>query len=240
MKKILTLTIALLSLGILENSAGAATKRSKAIHFTGKEDDRLKQLVSQHGMNDWKAVAAQMPNRDARQCRDRYMSYLAPHINKEPFTPEEDRKIEMLYNKHGPYYATIAREAGYGRTSAAVKNRLQKLRVMHNREMLRSQIELQKRQIITAVMPSPGALAESKKARLVFTIEQAAAELQQMIPPQNQTKSREQTGTTREMSRTGSNTEGSMTKDTNTSEDEKMPYYPQDLDECMNGELDFM
>ena len=46
-----------------------------------QEDDALSHLVGSHGEARWKDVAAHIPNRSPRQCRDRWRNYLTPVWN---------------------------------------------------------------------------------------------------------------------------------------------------------------
>lgn len=38
----------------------------------------------------WSDIAACIPGRVGKQCRERYHNHLDPNINKGPWTPEED------------------------------------------------------------------------------------------------------------------------------------------------------
>ena len=90
--------------------------------FTEEEDAKLIQLVSFFGQNSWKMVAANIPGRTQRQCRERYKTYLAPGIKKTPWTKEEDELLLRKYNELGPKWAIIATFFA-GRTDNTIKNR---------------------------------------------------------------------------------------------------------------------
>jgi hypothetical protein len=71
--------------------------------FNPTEDIRLADLVHLHGVNCWQRIAADMPRRNARQCRDRWNHYLAkqvPHheckMNGSPLFPAA--KVDSLLN----------------------------------------------------------------------------------------------------------------------------------------------
>jgi hypothetical protein len=47
------------------------------------EHEKLESLVQQHGCEkNWAKVAAQMPNRTGKQCRERWLNHMKPGIVK--------------------------------------------------------------------------------------------------------------------------------------------------------------
>lgn len=95
-------------------------------NFSPEEDDRLRQLVSRYGPNDWSVIAGEMPNRTSRQCRERWRQYLSPDIVASEWTQEEDRQIVNMYLKIGPKWTQISQMLS-NRTPISVKNRLKQL-----------------------------------------------------------------------------------------------------------------
>ena len=93
--------------------------------FTQEEDANLKSLVAKLGVKLWDEVALYMPNRTARQCRDRYNNYLFKEITHQPWTPEEDRIILEKYKEYGSHWVKIAKFLN-GRSGNNVKNRWHK------------------------------------------------------------------------------------------------------------------
>ncbi|CAG8444776.1 1866_t:CDS:2 [Acaulospora morrowiae] len=89
--------------------------------FNPEEDAKLLAYVGDHGARRWSKVAAHVETRDAKQCRERYFGHLAPDVNKEPFTSEEQVKIYELVKK-GCKWNDIARQLGNGRIPNNVKN----------------------------------------------------------------------------------------------------------------------
>jgi hypothetical protein len=65
-----------------------------------------------------------MSERTPHAIRDRWINYLAPHIRKDPWTPEEDQMLIAKREELGPRWAKIAQFLP-GRTSLHVKNRWQ-------------------------------------------------------------------------------------------------------------------
>jgi hypothetical protein len=90
--------------------------------FTPQEDVLLRQAVESRRLNNWAEVARRLPNRTARQCRDRYNNYLSTERLHRPWTFAEDLSIIKIYNAWGPKWSIIATYLP-GRTSVEVKNR---------------------------------------------------------------------------------------------------------------------
>jgi hypothetical protein len=82
-------------------------------------------LVGQLGTARWERIASEMPLRTAKQCRDRYVNYLADNLCDDEWTAAEDAVIFQKMREIGPKWATIARFL-HGRSENAVKNRWHK------------------------------------------------------------------------------------------------------------------
>jgi hypothetical protein len=65
------------------NSGRRLFRRSR---FIPEEDELLKRLVAQYGTKDWHRIQEVLPDRNVRQCRDRWNHYLA-HESDEPAPP---------------------------------------------------------------------------------------------------------------------------------------------------------
>lgn len=96
--------------------------RSPREKFTEQEDALLVKLVESSEIRNWVKIAEQMNGRTARQCRERYDGYLAPHVIKRDWTEEEDKLLLQKYAELGSKWATIA-TFFLGRTNTNVKNR---------------------------------------------------------------------------------------------------------------------
>lgn len=96
--------------------------KSTKHHFSQQEDKKLRNLVAEYGIHDWISISKNMPGRNQRQCKDRWMKFLSPDINRKPFTKEEDDLIIAEYNKIGPQWVRITALLP-GRSDASVKAR---------------------------------------------------------------------------------------------------------------------
>jgi hypothetical protein len=90
--------------------------------FEPQEDERLRCLVDKFGAQDWVWIASHMPHRTARQCRERYKTYLCPEVNVTPWTEEEDRLLLSKYAANGSKWADF-RPFFEKRTVNNIKNR---------------------------------------------------------------------------------------------------------------------
>ncbi|KAK8884853.1 hypothetical protein M9Y10_043974 [Tritrichomonas musculus] len=90
--------------------------------WSKEEDEKLKKLVEEFGVNDWRHLAKKMEGRNSRQCRERYQYYLNPSLIRGQWTREEDELIISLRNNLGPQWMKISKYFEH-RTDAMIKNR---------------------------------------------------------------------------------------------------------------------
>jgi hypothetical protein len=85
-------------------------------------------------MASWKQIAFFMPNRSARQCRERWKNYLIPGLNFSPWTWKDDALLREKFNELGPKWAQIVKFFP-GRTDTNCKNRWQQLQTRERRRL---------------------------------------------------------------------------------------------------------
>ena len=86
-----------------------------------EEDSLILNLIEIYG-NSWSKISKIIKTRNGKQIRDRYTNVLAPNINKNKFSPEEDILLLNLYQKFGPKWSKI-HTYFKDRTTDMIKNR---------------------------------------------------------------------------------------------------------------------
>ena len=95
--------------------------------FTTEEDSKIGKLVATYGLDNWATIADLIPNRSARQIKERWFNYLCPLVNRSDWTSEEEEKLLRLIEEHGKKWRTIAKFFN-GRTDVNLKNRYRLLK----------------------------------------------------------------------------------------------------------------
>lgn len=96
------------------------TKRPKNI-WGPEEDQKLLELIDVYGPSKWSTIAASMPGREGKQCRERWHNHLNPAILKEQWTESEDLRLFLLYKLYGSKWSVLSFMFN-GRTDNSIKN----------------------------------------------------------------------------------------------------------------------
>jgi hypothetical protein len=65
--------------------------------WTAEQDEKLKELVSQHGMG-WTKIGEVFGERNGKQCRERWYNHLDPAVNKGEWTVEVTELFDITYS----------------------------------------------------------------------------------------------------------------------------------------------
>ena len=101
--------------------------------FNPREDGHLKRLVEQYGTRDWKLISRKMKNRTPKQCRDRYVNYLASSFKSSEWTKEEDDTLCDLVRMFGTRWNMIHTVMGE-RAPNHLKNRWHKVLSLRDKQ----------------------------------------------------------------------------------------------------------
>ncbi|EES06654.2 hypothetical protein SORBI_3004G123200 [Sorghum bicolor] len=74
-----------------------------------------------HCKNKWSDIARSIPGRSRRQCQERWMYYLDPAVNNQPWSEQEDITLIRAHRIFGNKWCKLAKHFP-GRTGKAIKN----------------------------------------------------------------------------------------------------------------------
>lgn len=84
------------------------------------DDAKLKRLVQLHGDKAWTLIAMELPGREAKQCRERWINHLASGIQKGKLSDQEWEKVQTLQLEFGNRYAYFHNINCYSEFSAFI------------------------------------------------------------------------------------------------------------------------
>jgi hypothetical protein len=90
--------------------------------FSVQEDEQLRDLVAELGINNWAEVSARLCTRSARQCRERFKNYLSPNLRNGQWTEAEDQLLRDKFLEFGAKWSLIVASFP-SRSEVNLKNR---------------------------------------------------------------------------------------------------------------------
>merc|ERR1719197_505686 len=90
--------------------------------WKAEEDEQLRAAVRLHGSSSWPAVAAIIPGRNCKQCRERWNNYLDPTLKKGCWEPAEDKALMKGQEMFGSRWSLLAKLLP-GRSQIQVRDR---------------------------------------------------------------------------------------------------------------------
>jgi hypothetical protein len=160
------------------SSRGLGKAKQKWIRdkFSPEEDELLLRFAAANETPDWASISKQMPRRNARQCRERYIYYLSPGINTAKWTDEEDELLLAKYEEIGRKWVLMA-EFFQNRTDTMLKNRfnvlLRRARRFHERQKVKEETALGEESVREKPLPLPG--IESFECPFLFPLDLMSA-----------------------------------------------------------------
>lgn len=88
--------------------------------WTAEEDTILREKRQLYGRK-WAKIAAHLPGRQGKQCRERFVNHLDPELKKGEWTDDEEAILIAMHEHHGNRWANISKQLP-GRSDNDVKN----------------------------------------------------------------------------------------------------------------------
>ena len=94
--------------------------------WSPEEDEILMDKVSSQGPSNWNEISSFVPERTAKQCRERWHNHLMGGFKKGDWSEEEDRIIKLSHSMFGNQWSSISKNLP-GRSVTDIKNRFNSL-----------------------------------------------------------------------------------------------------------------
>ena len=95
----------------IEKEIGKSNNWTEIVKFT-QEELYLTQLIEAYPGKDWVLISSLLKasgfTKSRKQCRDRWLNYINPILDKSPFKEEEINKLFLLYKKYGKSWSNMA------------------------------------------------------------------------------------------------------------------------------------
>ena len=115
-------------------SSNSSTHRIPKL-WTPKEDKLLlKSIALKNNQLCWPKIALDIPARTGKQCRERYLNHLGPHLKHTEWSALEDATIFRLHSSQGSKWSEMVKLLP-GRTDNGIKNRFHHLRRRFEKRM---------------------------------------------------------------------------------------------------------
>lgn len=105
--------------------------------WTAEEDAILREKRAFYGRK-WAKIAAHLPGRQGKQCRERFVNHLDPELKKGEWTDDEEAILIAMHEQYGNRWANISKNLP-GRSDNDVKNHwystIQRKFAQHGREV---------------------------------------------------------------------------------------------------------
>jgi len=102
--------------------SASSSQRSPRLWTPDEDKLLLKSITSNNNQLNWPKIAKDIHGRSGKQCRERYLNHLGPHLKRTRWSANEDATIFRLHSLYGPKWSQIVKFLP-GRTDNGTKNR---------------------------------------------------------------------------------------------------------------------